>query len=69
MDLAVKTSLALDAHVYPVSSFDRKHYFYPDLPQGYQITQHYGNHRPLNPTSDDRKPVTHKEKNLLLTPL
>ncbi|KAF9428599.1 hypothetical protein BGZ94_001810 [Podila epigama] len=41
VDLAVKTSLALDAHVYPVSSFDRKHYFYPDLPQGYQITQHY----------------------------
>ncbi|KAG0093032.1 hypothetical protein BGZ92_007752 [Podila epicladia] len=41
VDLAIKTSLALDAHVYPVSSFDRKHYFYPDLPQGYQITQHY----------------------------
>ncbi|KAF9111798.1 hypothetical protein BGX27_004426 [Mortierella sp. AM989] len=41
VELAVKTSLALDAHVYPVSSFDRKHYFYPDLPQGYQITQHY----------------------------
>ncbi|KAG0315545.1 hypothetical protein BGZ99_007407 [Dissophora globulifera] len=41
VDLAVKTSLALDAHVYPMSSFDRKHYFYPDLPHGYQITQHY----------------------------
>ncbi|KAF9185240.1 hypothetical protein BGZ51_002764 [Haplosporangium sp. Z 767] len=41
VDLAVKTSLALEAHVYPISSFDRKHYFYPDLPQGYQITQHY----------------------------
>ncbi|KAF9923173.1 hypothetical protein FBU30_006746 [Linnemannia zychae] len=41
VDLAVKTSLALNAKVYPVSSFDRKHYFYPDLPQGYQITQHY----------------------------
>ncbi|KAF9197513.1 hypothetical protein BGZ49_002010, partial [Haplosporangium sp. Z 27] len=41
VELAVKTSLALGAHVYPVSSFDRKHYFYPDLPQGYQITQHY----------------------------
>ncbi|KAF9363477.1 hypothetical protein BGX34_004053 [Mortierella sp. NVP85] len=41
VELAVKTSLALDAHVYPISSFDRKHYFYPDLPQGFQITQHY----------------------------
>ncbi|KAG0202361.1 hypothetical protein BGX28_005115 [Mortierella sp. GBA30] len=41
VNLAIKTSLALDAQVYPVSSFDRKHYFYPDLPQGYQITQHY----------------------------
>ncbi|GJJ69220.1 aspartyl-tRNA(Asn)/glutamyl-tRNA(Gln) amidotransferase subunit B [Entomortierella parvispora] len=41
VDLAIKTALALDAHIYPVSSFDRKHYFYPDLPQGYQITQHY----------------------------
>ncbi|KAG0260724.1 hypothetical protein BG011_001673 [Mortierella polycephala] len=41
VDLAVKTSLALEAHVYPTSSFDRKHYFYPDLPLGYQITQHY----------------------------
>ncbi|KAI1297562.1 hypothetical protein EDD11_007035 [Mortierella claussenii] len=41
VELAVKTSLALDAHVYPISSFDRKHYFYSDLPQGYQITQHY----------------------------
>ncbi|KAF9157022.1 hypothetical protein DFQ26_009146 [Actinomortierella ambigua] len=41
VDLAIKTSLALNASINRVSSFDRKHYFYPDLPQGYQITQHY----------------------------
>ncbi|KAG0234554.1 hypothetical protein BGW42_006439 [Actinomortierella wolfii] len=41
VDLAIKTSLALNATINKVSSFDRKHYFYPDLPQGYQITQHY----------------------------
>ncbi|RUS23300.1 Aspartyl/Glutamyl-tRNA amidotransferase, subunit B/E [Endogone sp. FLAS-F59071] len=41
VDLAIKTSLALNADIHLRSSFDRKHYFYPDLPQGYQITQHY----------------------------
>ena len=36
---AVKTSLALGLNVNKVSVFDRKHYFYADLPAGYQITQ------------------------------
>ncbi|KAJ3332965.1 hypothetical protein HDU76_012462 [Blyttiomyces sp. JEL0837] len=38
--MATKAGMALSSQVNPTSTFDRKHYFYPDLPCGFQITQH-----------------------------
>ena len=40
VEQAVKTGLGLDAEINLTSVFDRKNYFYPDLPAGYQISQY-----------------------------
>jgi len=40
VEQAVRTGLGLNAQINAWSRFDRKNYFYPDLPQGYQISQY-----------------------------
>ena len=39
VELSVKTALALNCQIAPFTKWDRKNYYYPDLPKGYQISQ------------------------------
>ena len=61
VEYAIRTAYAFHTTPRPVSYFERKHYFYPDLPKGYQITQLHepiivGGHVEIE-TSDGAKKV------------
>lgn len=45
VEAAARTGLALGATVNPISRFDRKHYFYADLPHGFQVLPNTTPHR------------------------
>ncbi len=67
--LAVRAALALGCTVHPRSIFARKHYFYPDLPKGYQISQFeepLATGGALRVVSPERGPITVRLKRLHL---
>jgi hypothetical protein len=60
ISLALRTAIALRSDIQHRSAFDRKHYFYSDLPAGYQITQRYRENRNSIPLVRHRLTFTYQ---------
>ena len=63
VELAIKLGLAFNCDITQTNYFSRKNYFYPDLPKGYQITQHT---TPICKNGTVTIHVNGKERNVLL---
>src|ERR1700756_1303375 len=64
VERAIRFGLAVGATIAPVSKFERKNYFYPDLPKGYQISQY---EQPVVSGGTVAIVVDGKERNVRLT--
>jgi aspartyl-tRNA(Asn)/glutamyl-tRNA(Gln) amidotransferase subunit B len=63
IELAIKLGIAFNCDIIRDNYFARKNYFYPDLPKGYQVTQHT---TPICKNGKIRTQVNGKERNVLL---
>ena len=61
VDYAIKAGLMLGCKINPTSAFDRKSYFYPDLPNAYQITQYFS---PIATDGEVEIDTTHGKKRI-----
>lgn len=65
VELGIAAGLVTNSEIAPVMTFDKKNYFYPDLPAGYQITQYYApicrNGWVEIETSEGRRKITLKQ--------
>jgi aspartyl-tRNA(Asn)/glutamyl-tRNA(Gln) amidotransferase subunit B len=64
VELAIRFGVAVGGAIAPVSAFERKNYFYPDLPKGYQISQYV---QPIVAGGELAIVVGEKEKSIRLT--
>jgi aspartyl-tRNA(Asn)/glutamyl-tRNA(Gln) amidotransferase subunit B len=72
LEYAVKAGLALNCQIAPYSKFDRKQYFYPDLPKNYQISQYdlpIAEHGAIEIELYDKKSGTSSRKKIGITRL